>query len=310
MTKHQEHTFSMYKNVNDCLTANSSITATLPQYAAYYALFNASLSKIAILQAQQLQNTTKVQTINKATLRNNCINSVERLLVTLDAFALITKNTALKQKIKAPLTDYRDASSSVFVALCNNLYDTGFLYRTQLNSYGIKVAFFTDFRKNINNFTKIITAPRQKNIANAATTTALATLFTTIRKEFVELSTIVALTKFTKPLFYDNFLASAQLIRNAIKPLAFRAAITDPNGAPLRAFTFTFTRLSDNKKIEYSTNDNGTIIRKILKADAYNLTISKAGYTALTLSVVLQENTTYKLNAIANTYDKTISVLI
>ena len=305
MTKKQEYTFNMYKNIKDCLAANSNITIMLPQYAMYYALFDTSFNQIAMMQAKQLQNNTIIQTANKAFLRQKCIKNIMNLLISLNTFALITKNVSLKQATKLPLSTYKHATGVNFVALCNNLYNTAFLYAAQLTNYGINANFFIDFRQNIDDFATIMTAPRQSIIQSSANTSNLVILF---NKKFADLYTLVAFVKFDAPIFYNNFIASSKIINKGIKPLAFRAALTDQHGIPLSSFKFIFTRLSDNKKMEYKTNNNGTIIRKVLKADAYNLTISKLDYTSLTLNIVLQENLTYNINFIASTNDNTISI--
>jgi hypothetical protein len=309
MTKNQERTFSMYKNVKDCLTANNSIALTLPQYASHYAVFVASLDQIAVVQAQQLQNTTKVQTQSKAQLRRECTSSIERLLIALNAYALITQNATLKQQVSAPLSEYKQSADTVFAAQSNNLYGTGFNYVVQLVDYGINAAFFTNFRDDINDYTAIIATPRQTAISNAATTTALSALFDKAKKELTDLTTLVALKKFSEPAFYSNFVASSKIIDSNSKPYALRVVLTDQNNTPLRAFTFTFTRIADGKIFEYKTNENGTIARNNLKAGLYNAVITKTGYTSNTTTITLQENITYRLNAVANTIDKTFSVI-
>ena len=309
MTKNQERTFSMYKNVKDCLTTNSTIATTLPQYVAYYTLFDASVNQIAIVQAQQLQNTTAVQTASKAQLRRECISSIERLLIVINAYTLITQNATLKQQSAAPLSDYKTSADTVFAAQCNNLYDAGFTHKTALEDYGINAAFFADFRSSINDYTTIIATPRQTAISNAATTKALAALFDKAKKELADLTILVALKKFTEPAFYNNFIASSKIIDVASKPYALRVAISYPGTTPFPAFAVSFIRLSDNKVFEYKTNENGIIIRPTFKAGTYNVTINKAEYTPTTTTIVIQENITCKLNATVNITDKTITII-
>jgi hypothetical protein len=307
MTKNQERTFSMCKNVQKCLQTNSSSTANLPQYAAHYALFETTIGQIAVVQGQQLANTTKVQTQSKAELRRLATHNVERLLIAINAYALITQNNALKQSVAAPLTEYRQSADTVFAAQCNNLYDIGFAIAADLTDYGIDANLFTDFRANIDDYTNIITNPRQTAISNAATTALLATLFSKIKKELADLTILIQLKKFSEPNFYHSFVESCRIIDNNTKKNALRVSAAAQDSTPLRNVIFTFIRQADNKVFEYKTNENGIILRPNFKAGLYSVTIAKIGYTPFTASIDIQENITYKLNAIINTTDKTIS---
>lgn len=308
MTRIQERTFIMYKNIKDCLTTNSSIVSSLPQYSVYYELFEASLNQIAIVQAVQLQNNTKIETQNKTKLRDLCTNSIEKLIIAINAYSLITKNNILQQRLPTFITKYKQVTDIIFVAQSNNLYNISFPYAAALENYGIDTNFFTNFRNNIDAYTEIMVTPRQKAIQNAATTAKLAHLFTKIKVEFAHISSLVALKKFTEPLFYNNFIISSKILNNGHVPYALRIALKADSITNLRGFIFNFIRQSDGKVFEYKTNANGRIVRLEFKADVYKLSIKKTGYTKKSATITVEDGITYKLNVRANINDKTFEI--
>jgi hypothetical protein len=309
MTKQQERIFSMYKNIKDCLATNSNILNDLPQYSVHYALFEASLNQIAIVQAKQLRNTTKLETKNKAILREKLISSIEKLIAAIDVHILITKNNDLQQTIPLFITKYKQTTDLKFVALCNNLYKVSFPFSIDLAGYGIDADLFTDFRNNIDDYTAVIVSPRQKTIANTETTTELANLFTIIKKQLNNITVLVRLKKFSEPLFYANFVASSKILNNGHTPYALHITLKGNDTLSLRNFTFTFTRQSDGKVVEYKTNPNGRIVRLDFKAGVYNLSIHKTGYTTKLTTITAESAITYKMTVVVNTNDNTFDIL-
>ena len=72
MTSEQESRFSMQLVARDFLTANATITATLPSYAAFFTAVTTGITQIQSIREQQEFDKTGIA-VNKTQLKTNLI---------------------------------------------------------------------------------------------------------------------------------------------------------------------------------------------------------------------------------------------
>jgi Carboxypeptidase regulatory-like domain len=309
MTKPQERTLSMFLLVINYLKTNLTLLTTIPQFTAVFTAFENIVNDIVDTEQLRITDDSGIQTASKKDIRMQCTTQLQNLIDMLKAHAVATNDSVLSQKISIMFSKVKTLADTAFAAECNKYYAIAEPLTAALAPYGINAAYMIAFRQNIDDYTDIITTPRTSIINRADSTAQLKVLFTNGKKELDKLTIFVTTKRLTDPRLYSKYMESIRVIDNGSTPHALRISLKAQDGTPLRAFTFTFTRQADGKVFEYKTNENGTIVRPYFKEGTYNVTITKTGYTPATTVITLEPNITYRLNATANTDDKTITVL-
>jgi PEGA domain len=308
MNKSQERTFSMLLLVLNYFKNNTAITSGIPQFTNVFTAFEVTINDIIEIEQTRISDDSQIQTSTKKDLRMQCTAQLETLIEMLRAHAAAINDIVLLQKLNQPFSKIKILADTAFAADCNKYYTMAQPFEADLIPYGITAAKMTVFLQDITDYTNIITTPRATIIGRAEATVLLKEKFATAKKQLETLTIFATTKRLTKPSFYSQFIKSSKIIDNGSTPRALSIALKDETGTPLRAFTFTFTRLADGKAFEYKTNENGTIVRQFFKEGTYSLSISKSSYTTYTGTVEIEAGTTYKITATANSLDKTITV--
>ena len=282
---------------------------TIPQFTQVFAAFEIIVNEIIDIEQLRITDDSGIQTTTKKDLRMQCTTQLQNVLDILKAYSVAINDSVLLQKIPTRFSKIKLLPDTAFSADCNKYYAIAAPLTADLDPYGIDAAYMTAFRQNIDDYTDVITNPRTAIINRADSTAQLKVLFANAKKELEKLTIFVTTKRLTDPRLYSKYLESIRIIDNGSTPHALRVSLKAEDGTPLRTFTFTFLRQADGKVFEYKTNENGTIVRNYFKEGNYQVTINKTGYTPATTTITLEPNITYKLNATANTTDKTITVL-
>lgn len=307
MTRTQERTLSMFILYSNSVKKFSSLTATIPVFTAKFAEFEDTVNELRDIEQQQSVQTNTLDAKAKKDLRMQCFMQLQSVSDSLNAYAIGTDNDVLLQQVSASISKSKLMADTAFVTFCEMFYNIANPLAANLVTYGINAALLTSFRANIDAFLIIISAPRENIINRAESTRKLIELFAKSKVQIIKLNKLAAIKRTSDPSFYTKLMESTKIVDTGSTTIAFRASLKDQDGMGLRGFTFTLVRATDGKAFEYKTNDNGTIVRQFFKDGAYAVTIAKIGYTSFVGNIIIEDNVTYKLDAVANTVDKVMS---
>jgi hypothetical protein len=307
MTRTQERTLSMFILFINTVKKFSSITATIPTFTAKFGVLEDAVNELRDMEQQQTMQSSTLDAKNKKNVRMVCFTQLRTVSDSLNAYAVGTDNDALLQQVSVSIGKAKLMADTAFATFCETFYNLANPLATDLVPYGIDAALLTDFRANIDAFLVILSAPRENIINRADTTKKLADAFAKNKLQITKLATLAAIKRTSEPSFYNKLIESTKVMDTGATTIAFRVSLKDQDGLGLRAFTFTLVRVADGKVFEYKTNENGTIVRQFLKDGAYTVTIAKQGFTSFTNNIIVEDGVTYKLDAVANTMDKTVS---
>lgn len=307
MTRNQERTLSMLILFINATKKVAAITATIPTFPARFSDFEATVNEIRDIEQLQSMQMNTLNAKAKKDLRMQCFTQLRTVWDSLNAFAIGTENEALEKQVSMQIGKLKVIADTTFATQCETLYNIALPLATDLVAYGIPAPFLPSFRANIDTYLNIISAPRENIINRADNTKKLAELFTEAKAQLTKLTKLAAIKRTSDASFYNKLIESTKIVDLGSTPIALRVSLKDQDGLGARGFTFTFSREDDGKVFEYKTNDNGTIVRQFFKDGAYAVTASRIGFIATTSNIIIEDGITYKLEAVVNMTDKTIS---
>jgi hypothetical protein len=301
MTVQQERRQSMFMALISFLINNSAITATLPHFLTYFNPFKDTVDEIGDIAQRQTDasNTGNAQT--KLDVRRRLIAQADTLTTSVRSYALFTKNTLLRDRVATNLGKLKGAADTTFLGDCRTYHAIATSIGAPLVPYGIDAGFLADMEIDLDEFAVVLPQPRLAIVSKAAYTEALVTLFAKAKEDMDGIEGLVLTKRQTLPAFYNQYKNAAKVTNNASRTMALRVAVNAVDGSALRNFTLSFVRESDNEIFEYVTNANGTVHRRLFKAGAYTLTITKIDYAPFVGRLVLDANDTFDLDVIVDT---------
>jgi hypothetical protein len=300
MTSKQEGRVSMFMAARDYLIANAIITATLPNYAAFFAAVQTGIISIQSIREQQEFDKTGI-TANKNQLKNTLIQQAIDVARKLAAYAGYINNTVLQNEIKYTESDLRKSSDTILKDRCQVIYDRANANVAALSTYGITAAILTSLQTTINNYNAAIPKPRLGINEKKQATTQLTTLIETVDSNLEKIDSLVEIVRTTQVNFYNGYKNARKVILTGNGSLALRgSAIDSGNGEPIANAVFTFIlETSALKTLSGKENGNGNGNGHIIKKTAakgifniksmpegnYNVIVKKPGYKDKTMSV-------------------------
>jgi hypothetical protein len=301
MTIQQERQQSMMMTLVSYLGNNSAITATLPHFLTYFNPLKDTVDEIgniAQLQADA-SNTGNAQT--KADVRRRLIAQADTLTTSIRSYALFTHNTLLRDRVATNLGKLKGAADTTFLGDCRTYHTIATGIGAPLAPYGIDTPFLADMEIDMDDFAVVLPQPRLAIVSKTAHTEALVTLFAKAKEYIDGIEGLVMTKRQTLPAFYSQYKNAAKVTNNSGRTMALRIAVNAIDGTGLRHFTLSFVRESDGETFEYTTNANGTMHRRLFKAGAYTLTITKIDYTPFVGRLVLDPSETFDLDVVVDT---------
>jgi hypothetical protein len=301
MTVFQERSLSMMMTLVGFLENNTPVTSVLPNFLTYFNPLKDTVDEIGDIAQRQsdASNTGNGQT--KTDIRRRLIAQTDTLTTSVRSYALFTKNTLLRDRVVTSLSKMRNAADTVFLGDCRTFHAIATSIGAPLAAYGIDAAFLTNMAGNIDDFAVVLPQPRLAIISKASYTAALTTLFAQAKEDINAIEGLVMTKRQTMPAFYNQYKNAAKITNNASRTMALRVGLSAIDGTALRNFTLTFERESDGEVFEYITNANGTVHRRLFRAGAYTLTITKIDYTPFVGRLVLDPSETFDLDVVIDT---------
>lgn len=141
------------------LTKHAGITATLPNYAQYFADAESGISEIERLSEDQ-QLDKKGFTVLKKQLKRRLIGFAVELSRKGIAYAKHVNNQPLLNEINYSESELRKSADTLLKDKCQIIYDQTHAYAAELVSYEVTPALFSDLENALAAYQAAIPSPR------------------------------------------------------------------------------------------------------------------------------------------------------
>lgn len=176
MTDKQENKRSMYIAVQRVCNKNNSIWSSLPALAATFGKFENTISGIDTQSQIQAGKTTGIAE-NKQKEEDEMIQASIEIAATVYAYASITGDNELKEKVSYSPSDLRNSRDTILKDICQVIHDAANNVITNLADYGKTSDDLIQQQKEIDDYTAILSKPRTAIGTRATATSSLVDLF-------------------------------------------------------------------------------------------------------------------------------------
>lgn len=296
MTSYQESYEKMSVTSVAFLSANAAITATLPNFPAYFTVIQTTNSQIQSALVQQeadKSGDTNAKRQLRATLIAQAIDVARRVV----AYATNTNNSALLALVDYTESDLKKASDQRLVNSCQVIRDNANANIAALASYGITAAVLTTLQTSITSFSNTIPKGRIDTTDGGEVTKLLTTLFKTLSANWKKIDILVEMVRTSQPNFYNEYQKVRKVIDTGTGSLAVKGLVTDAGtGEPVKGATVSFSL--DGAAVKTSaaaakpvlvkkTAVKGGFNIKTLPEGIYNVSVKKNGYVEQVVSIAI-----------------------
>jgi len=297
----------MYLTADEFLSANDSITTTLPRYQEFRASFQNGIS--------QIRSSNEQQSIDKSGIANKK-SQLRKLLVKLGAdtsrkiqsYAKIENNQILLSEAKFTESDFKSASDSDLETFAQSTYDTAQTQLGNLAQYGVTNETQNDLIRALTDFRAAMPTPRNGAIGTKLSTEQIAKAFTATDKALDNIDALVEIVRISQPEFYSGYKSARKIIDTAVGSLQVKGFVTDAStGEGLKGATVSFelnnnsngllkAKASSSESVKKKTADKGGFNIKTLTEGTYSATVSKNGYADVVTTIAVTNGELAMLN--------------
>jgi len=282
MTSYQESYEKMSTASVSFLTANATITATLPNFAGYFTTVQNTHAQILVAKTQQEADKSG-DTKNKNQLRTILIAQAIDIGRRMVAYASNVNNNALLALVNYTESDLKRSSDSKLVGICQVIRDSANSNVGALASYGVTAATIATLQTSITNFNAAIPKGRVDTTDSGEATKLLVTLFNTLLTTWDKIDKLVEMVHTTQTAFYDEYQKVRKIIETGNGSLVLKIKATNAlTGEPEPNVTLTFVPLNGQLKAA-ATNGKSNVVKKTAKgggANVKNMTDGSYTFTA------------------------------
>ncbi len=213
MNTPQENKLTMYLVVRDFLAANSTLTATLPAFAAGVTRFNSELSQLQAL-ALGSDAETKGLTADKAAKKETMARLTGDISSLLRAYAMVEGDKVLETAAATTYSDVIRARDTEAPDLAERIQQQASGPLAALADYGITIVETTALGNAIAAFRAVVTAPRAVIANGTVSTQDLEAAFAKVDAELTILDRLNAFFRTANTSFFQGY-ESARVIVDA-----------------------------------------------------------------------------------------------
>ena len=297
----------MYLTADEFLSANDSITTTLPRYQEFHVSFQNGISQIRLSNEQQ--------SIDKSGIANKK-SQLRKLLVKLGAdtsrkiqsYAKIENNQILLSEAKFSESDFKYATDSDLETFAQSTYDTAQTQLGNLAQYGVTNETQNDLIRALTDFRAAMPTPRNGAIGTKLSTEQIAKAFTATDKALDNIDALVEIVRISQPEFYSGYKSARKIIDTAAGSLQIKGFVTDAStGEGLKGATVSLelnnnsngllkAKASSSESVKKKTADKGGFNIKSLPEGTYSATVSKNGYADVVTTIAVTNGELAVLN--------------
>ena len=293
MNKHQNQKLKRLLSVNNYLTDNAPITATLLKSS----IWQPQLDTIAndIIKHAAVQSTPfKGSTQAKKILKSQIIETSFFIATCAKAYSRSVNNTTLHAQVDLTQSKIKNLSDIDLLNITNIIYTAANANIIDISAVTtLTAAHIVTLKQLITDFTKYI--PQSKSVRDAIKihTQAIAVLIDDSNKLLDEIADYIELTQFSEPLFYQGFLNANKIGNVMTRNRALQINVIDKNTQnPIFKADINITDTSGKVVTTKKTTIKGNAYLQDLKEQDYTIHIAQVGYIAYTTTISITDGTT------------------
>ena len=270
MTSYQENYEKMSNSSYSYLSANTAITAALPNFAVYFNIILTTHGQILVVKALQEADKSG-DTTTKKQLRTTLIAQAIDIARRVVAYATNINNSTLLALVDYTESDLKRSTDSNLVSICQVIRDNANSNVAALATYGVTAATITALQTSITTFNNTIPKGRVDTTDSGEATQQLVTLFKTLKTTWAKIDKLIRMVQTAQPVFYDEYRKVRKIIETGNGSLALKVKATNAlTGAPEANVTLTLVPQNGQLKTA-STNGSAKIVKKTAKGGGANV---------------------------------------
>ena len=298
MNKSQDKKLKRLLAINNFLKKNNAITATLINATVWQPRLESISDEIIDHSAQQTTPQTGMAK-NKKALKDNLAKSGFYVVTCARAYARSINDMVLYEKVNYTFSSLSTLNDTDLVNASNTIYTAATANIAAISAVTTLVpADLTDYKQLITNFTPFLPQAQSTRSASKLHTEAIMRLFTEVDDTLKEVADYIAITQFTEPAYYQEYL-KANIIGNAItRNRALQISVVNKlTQQPILKADISIVGANGTKVVNKKTTAKGNIYLQDLKEQDYTITIVQAGYQKYNATVSVTDGTTFNLIA-------------
>jgi hypothetical protein len=297
MNTKKENRLSMYLVLRDYLDKNSSITATLPNFAGFNTAFNDGIVKIH--EIREIQEVDKRGlAIAKMKVKDMLIDKALDVSRKTVAYAEFIGNIELFNEVNYSETELRRCADTILYDRAKIIHDRADTHAIALAAYGITPADITGLQSVVNDYYDAIPKPRTGINDRKQATEQLEEAFKEVDDAIFHIDVLVEILRSSEPLFFSGYQAARIIVDNGSGKIALRGKVTDiATGHPLFGAVIIFTPKSRNglpvensRPVRKRSSLKGSFYIRNLSRGSYDVNIEKPGYQIGNFAVHITES--------------------
>jgi hypothetical protein len=299
MKKTQSAKLNMYNTVDNCLGTNAVIVATVPALATARTDLQAFIQAIEV-QAE-IQNTADTgAATDKEEKQTNLCRLASNMAGLIRAWAVASSNTLLAEQMNITYSDLLRIKDSLLAEHCLTIHAEGTTNLVALAPYGVTAPKLTQLQTAITDYEARSTAPRDADVAIAAATEELETLFKSTDSLLkLQIDKMVNDFRSSEPIFFNQYYAARVIVDGATQHSQATGLVTlQGTDVPISDVAITV----EAQTYTATSEANGEYTLLIPVPGTYTLHFTKAGYVSKTVANVvinLGQTTTLNVQLIA-----------
>jgi hypothetical protein len=286
MNTQKQSKLRMYLTIRIYLLSNPEITAKIPNFAEFLALFDAAILQIQS-NSQQHQFSSKGVAGNKKQLRDALVIMAADASRKMLAYANYVNDAVLIAEIKLSESFLKRISDLRFISSITGLYSRINDHIAKLSTYGLTVESQAIFLEAIDAFKDALTKPRQTQLIKKENTLLELQGFKAADSALHKIDLSIEIIHLTEPNFYMGYKNARKIVEYGTGSLQVQGKVTDAQTTlPIIDASLIF-KLNDHSDIamEKYTAAKGGFMIKTLREGSYEVSISKIGYVTKTITI-------------------------
>jgi hypothetical protein len=303
MTEYKYAQLTMVRTTADFLSANATITATMPQFGIYFSVVTGNLVQIGALNVV-LDKSSSSETTDKGLTGDELKDATLDISKPLTAYANNSKNYALLAEVQLVKSDLK-LSGEKLMTRCQKIHDLGVQYLAQMTGYDLTATQLEAQQELITEFTgklssvRLASGARTKNYSQAED--LLEGCLTAIRS----IDLLVNMVNKKNPTFYALYYNARRVkspsssVNAAIGSIMDAATKLPLRGVSVKVYAYTPATekaaaiVGSSPVITRTSGKKGRFNIAELEPGMYKAMASKPGYVnaEITISIATGETT-------------------
>ena len=289
----------MLRRVSNFFKKFLTILDVLPNFTPLRSEFDTNLTQLDTLENQQAQDLSGLRT-KKGEMKASTAQKALDMCHRLEAFAKITGDVVLANKVHFSNTYIMSLSDNKFLTTCNIVYDLANENQTKAAEYGITTVVVADLKTAIADYKAVVDAPKEGTTEKKQATDQLANLFADEAEVLDKIDSLVEMIRYSNPAVYAEYWDTRR-IEYRSGSLSVKCEVTDAaTNLPLGGAIIGFY-MDGMLILEKTTSNTGGITAKGFDDGTYTVNVTRIGYAPQTLMVNILdvEMTSFKVAMVA-----------